>query len=108
MTREVTVTIPHNHPSLAGHFPNNPVVPGVVILGQVLKTLREGERHAIKVLGSPSVKFLSPLRPGEALAIRLETDRIGEVAFTCSCHERMIAVGRLEYHVDSAVPGGEQ
>lgn len=108
MAFEVTVTIPHDHPCLAGHFPNNPVVPGVVILGVVLKTLREWDRRAIKVLGSPSVKFLSPLRPGEALAIRLETERVGEVVFTCTCNERTIAAGCFEYHVDSAAPGEEQ
>ncbi len=105
---QVTVTISGGHPSLAGHFPNNPIVPGVVILGEVLNALRTQDRGTLRLVGVPSVKFLSPLRPRETLAIRLEDKGVGEVAFTCTVHERVIAVGSLEYHVDSAAVGEKQ
>ncbi len=108
MAYELTVTIPHDHASLAGHFPNNPIVPGVVILGEVLKTLRQRDNCAIKVLGSRSIKFLAPLHPGEAMTIRLETSRVGEVMFSCSYHEQLIAAGSIEYHIRPTGPNEDQ
>ena len=94
--------IPKDHPSLVGHFPNNPIVPGVVILGEVLNALRKGNGSNVKVLGVPSMKFLSPLRPGEALVILLQVESTGEATFTCTSRGRTIATGRLAYRVGVA------
>ena len=104
MFTEVTVTIGHDHPSLAGHFPGNPVVPGVVILGEVIEAIGRMGKHTIQVLGMPSVKFVSPLRPGETLVIRLEAREAGEAIFRCMSEGRLIATGHLQCN---SLPQGE-
>jgi len=43
MSVERLITIRRDHPSLPGHFPGNPVVPGVVILEEVLEAIRQTE-----------------------------------------------------------------
>jgi acyl-CoA synthetase (AMP-forming)/AMP-acid ligase II len=64
------IRIPAGHPSLAGHFPGNPLVPGVVLLDAALShihALRPGAVHSL-----PSVKFLSPVRAEEDIQLRVD------------------------------------
>ncbi len=63
--------IGHDHPSLPGHFPGRPVVPGVVVLDRVVAAL-ERVHGPLPPLRLPQVKFLQPLLPGEAARIEFE------------------------------------
>lgn len=63
-----TFTIPDDHPSLPGHFPGRPVVPGVVLLERVLARIGDVQGP----LRMPRVKFARPLLPGEQARIELD------------------------------------
>ena len=63
--------IPEEHPSLAGHFPDRPIVPGVVLLERVIDAI-EAAHGELPPLRLPQVKFLQPLLPGQAALVRLE------------------------------------
>jgi len=94
-------TITSDHPALPGHFPGNPVVPGVVILDQVLQALRRWQFDAI----APRVqdaKFVSPLLPDETMQIAFTLKGEQSVAFTCRVNERSIARGRIKLQRPSA------
>ena len=65
-------TVPASHPSLPGHFPGRPVVPGVVLLARVLAAI-EAEHGPLPALRLPQVKFMRPLLPGEPAVIELES-----------------------------------
>lgn len=65
-----TIRIEPDHPALAGHFPGNPLVPGVVLLDAVWAQVRERRPGVIASL--PAVKFLAPVRPGETVDLALE------------------------------------
>jgi acyl-coenzyme A synthetase/AMP-(fatty) acid ligase/3-hydroxymyristoyl/3-hydroxydecanoyl-(acyl carrier protein) dehydratase len=60
--------VAHGHPCLPGHFPGQPIVPGVVILDRVLAHLRERTGREVQRL--PRVKFSAPLRPGQTACVR--------------------------------------
>lgn len=64
-------SIQPDHPSLPGHFPGQPIVPGVVLLDRVLEAI-EAEHGLLGALRLPQVKFLQPLLPGEIASIVLE------------------------------------
>jgi 3-hydroxyacyl-[acyl-carrier-protein] dehydratase len=63
--------IPAGHPALAGHFPGNPVVPGVIVLDQVAAALARTRNQ--RFAGLPQVKFLAPLLPEQEARLELET-----------------------------------
>lgn len=64
-------TVAADHPSLPGHFPGRPLVPGVVLLDRVLEAI-EAQNPALGPLRLPQVKFLQPLLPGEEARVELE------------------------------------
>jgi 3-hydroxyacyl-[acyl-carrier-protein] dehydratase len=76
-------TVAADHPALPGHFPGEPIVPGVVLLNEVLSAI-PGRVHI------PSAKFHAPLLPGEEFAIRIEGTR-----FNVHRGETLIASGRV-------------
>ena len=96
MTFEVLRLIDANHPSLPGHFPGAPLVPGVVILDEVVAALDEWQRDS-QLSGIRSVKFLAPLKPEQPFTISLSatSKNASEVSFCCRAEERVIVEGRL-------------
>lgn len=88
-----------DHPSLAGHFPNNPVVPGVVILDAVVAAAiaAVGTGHALRRL--PQVKFVQPLLPGQPAIIEItigsEAADGARVRFRVTRDDCLIASGDL-------------
>ncbi len=83
-----------NHPSLQDHFPGNPIVPGVVILNEVLHIVRE-MTDFVSWSGAPNVKFHSPLRPEEMVELSLEFSDSGEIIFRGQVKEHLIISGML-------------
>ncbi len=93
MIVETTVCFGHDHPALPGHFPGDPLIPGVVILDQVEQALSAKQEG--RLLQLPMVKFVSPLRAGEPFTIRIEAVRPNGYRFVCKSGERVIAQGQL-------------
>lgn len=95
MYSETWRVIASNHPSLAGHFPGDPIVPGVVILEEVVQVL-EGWRSNCRLEGVPAVKFLVPLRPEEVFTIRLSRQGERLVSFECRRQGQLLVRGQLD------------
>jgi 3-hydroxymyristoyl/3-hydroxydecanoyl-(acyl carrier protein) dehydratase len=88
--------IPVDAPYFAGHFPGDPLVPGVVILERVIEEIsrRAGAPQWAERL--EAVKFLAPLRPGDELSIDLESAADATtVRFECRSGVRSVAQGLI-------------
>ncbi|HEY0821693.1 MAG TPA: 3-hydroxyacyl-ACP dehydratase [Rhizobacter sp.] len=92
------VFIPPGHPAFAGHFPGQPLLPGVSLLSEVLEALLRDPLRAARVGPAPrlaAAKFLSPVRPGSTVSIRF-TDTASAVRFEVAVGERVAASGHFE------------
>ena len=94
MKFETTCVVSGDHPSLAGHFPGTPIVPGVVILERVLEALH-AENGDSKVIAIPAVKFLTPLLPDQVFSIHLRGVADQTVRFECHRAGQILARGEL-------------
>jgi 3-hydroxymyristoyl/3-hydroxydecanoyl-(acyl carrier protein) dehydratase len=82
-------TVAADHPSLPGHFPGRPIVPGVVLLDEALACLRP---HLPGRLDVATVKFAAPVLPGQPVDVAWrEAD--GQSQFTCSVANRVVLRG---------------
>lgn len=93
------LTIANDHPALAGHFPGHPVVPGVLVLDEVIETLRHRYGQDLVVTGLPAVKLSSPLKPEEPLMITIEPEDPNTAAFTCRTGDRLVASGSIRFRL---------
>jgi 3-hydroxymyristoyl/3-hydroxydecanoyl-(acyl carrier protein) dehydratase len=78
-----------DHPSLPGHFPGRPVVPGVVLLDHALSLIGAGDAASLE-----RVRFLRPVPPGRALTVTAEPAG-SAIAFACADADGPVLTGRV-------------
>ena len=105
MQLETSVTFAADHPVFAGHFPNHPIVPGALLLDEILHAASQASRvgHGKLAQGETqwpsvwcqiaSVKFLSPVQPGESVLISCIRDANRPIRFDVTCQGRAVATG---------------
>ena len=92
------VCIGAEHPSLPGHFPGRPLVPGVVLLEHVASALRHWRGQVMT--GVVEAKFMLPLLPGQVAMVQLtpaaSTAAGGRVRFEIRRDDQLLARGVVE------------
>jgi 3-hydroxyacyl-[acyl-carrier-protein] dehydratase len=94
----VQLQVAPDHPAFAGHFPGQPLLPGVSLLAEVLEAVLDEPALAALIGVAPRIgaaKFLAPVRPGAQLTITLEPSPRG-VRFEVREGERVAASGQFE------------
>jgi 3-hydroxyacyl-[acyl-carrier-protein] dehydratase len=103
MGNTTTLVIPPQHPAFGGHFPQAPLLPGVVLLDEMLRAV-EADGSATYACGVDggwtlsSAKFLHPVRPGETLTLEHEMLANGSIRFSIRCTDAdstLVASGTL-------------
>ena len=77
------VRVPAESDWFAGHFPGDPILPGIAQLGMVREIAGRALGDHARLSGFSRIKFKKIIRPGDGLTITLtcRTDLPGMVAF---------------------------
>ena len=106
-----------NEPFFQGHFPDEPVMPGVLILeamgqvGAVLmkmqKEFQTGERKLVYLTSIDNAKFRKPVKPGDQLrtTARLKRRRgsMGKFEFVATVDGEIVAQAEMGFHIASGL-----
>jgi len=90
---DFTISVPADHPAFAGHFPGYPILPGVVLLAEVLAGVERGLGIPMDSVVIRVAKFHAPVAPGASLAVRLQ--QAGAITFTITCGDTQVASGTI-------------
>jgi len=97
-----------NEPFFPGHFPGQPVMPGVLILESlaqtgalILHSLEENEQKMLYLAGADKVRFKKPVVPGDVLVndVRLIWYRrgFGRIQCTASVNDEVVAEAEIAF-----------
>ena len=81
-TRTASLHFEVGHKAAEGHFPGNPIIPGAVLLSEIVKAVTLG--NAVRCREIRSAKFHQPVRPGDTLGLSWTEDMGGQVRFSGS------------------------
>lgn len=83
------------HPSLPGHFPGDPLAPGVLLLDRAMQAVERAWPDC-RVTGMSMGKFRSPWRPGQLIEILLQSDGRNTISFSCHHEGERVAEGQFK------------
>lgn len=88
-------TVQLDHPAFPGHFPGQPILPGVVLLDTALHTIAADTGIALDLCEIGLVKFLSPVTAGQELMIQYVISSSNAIRFEIMTGTRKIAIGSI-------------
>ena len=91
-----TFRIEHDHPSLPGHFPGRPIVPGVVLIDHAAALIAP-HLAGRTLAGVPLAKFTRPVLPVDAVQVGFRDQGDGRVAFRCEVDGAASLTGTLQF-----------
>ena len=90
-----TIDIPRDHPAFEGHFPGEPVLPGVVLLAEALAAIEAETGVALPGWTLESAKFHGAVLPGARIEIVHASHGEGGRHFEVREQGRLVASGIL-------------
>ena len=90
-----------NHPTGAGHFPGNPIIPGALLLAEVLKLISNAANIRLAACHVQTAKFQHPARPGDRLDIEYDCSANLVIHFKCAVAGQTVLSGVISATLDT-------
>jgi 3-hydroxyacyl-[acyl-carrier-protein] dehydratase len=74
-----------SQPVFAGHFPDNPILPGVFLLAFARATLAEAAGRPCRIAGIQRQKFLVPVLPAHTVRVECDFPGVSEGPVSVPC-----------------------
>jgi len=94
---QVVLDVAPDHAAYAGHFPGSPVLPGAVLLDEVLFEIERSRGIDVTQWRITSAKFLGPVHPGDELILQHSAPTAGTIRFTIRSARGPVAAGTLTH-----------
>jgi 3-hydroxyacyl-[acyl-carrier-protein] dehydratase len=77
-----TLALHEANPFFSGHFPGEPILPGVAHLGLALQAAEQLEERPVFLSGVRNFRLRQVVRPGDVVEVRVtRSSRAGEIRF---------------------------
>ena len=86
-------SFPLDHAGAKGHFPGNPIIPGAVLLSEVLLAIETDLGRSLENCEVKSAKFIRPVRPGDRVSIEYSGHGEDTIRFSCSAGGKAVLTG---------------
>lgn len=67
------------HPVYQGHFPGNPITPGVLTLQMVRECLSHLIGRELRYAAIKNCRFVAMVRPGDTLRLTLQSEKLDDI-----------------------------
>ncbi|MCP4578454.1 MAG: hypothetical protein GY846_19445 [Deltaproteobacteria bacterium] len=84
----------------SGHFPGEPILPGIAQLGIVFEAIEQSRRQKLVVSGLSRVRFKQIIRPDDPLKIVIAPveKTLGSYSFSITVDEELACSGTMMVH----------
>lgn len=90
-----SVTADSNSSWFSGHFPNNPILPGIAQLKMVADLITRPERGNLSMTGLSRVKFRKLVKPGDRLDIQVTCESEDHYMFKITSGNEDVCSGKM-------------
>ena len=98
---EALVYVPTDSPWFIGHFPGEPILPGIALIHMAEQAIiRHAEKRSeqLKLSALRRVRFTQPVRPGETLSLNISGEEVNEetlFSFKVANKENIVCSGSI-------------
>jgi 3-hydroxyacyl-[acyl-carrier-protein] dehydratase len=92
------IQVPPDSFWFSGHFPDEPILPGIAQLGMVFDAINQAKQQNLKICSISRVRFKQLVRPNDPLRVfaSLRKDNTGSYNFRIMVNKELVCSGVME------------